>query len=135
MQSEPITIGPDENIENALLICDQNNISHLLVAENNKLVGIISKSDLLKRLKSMVRQTAGRTYSNFVLKSLKVKEFMTDNPVSVDPTDDLDYAIELLLQQQFHILPVVNSDNVPVGVVTAIDLLKGYYHSDSDKTK
>ena len=132
MQEEPITISPNDNIENALQSCDKHHISHLLVEEKGKLIGIISKHDLLNRLKSMVLQTAGKTYSNFVLKSLKVQDFMTENPVSVDPTDDIDYAIELLLQQQFHILPVVNTDNEPIGVVTAIDLLKGYYHPDKN---
>ncbi len=52
---------------------------------------------------------------------------MTENPISVQPLDDIDYSVEVLLQQKFHILPVVNDNNEPVGVLTALDLLKGLY--------
>ena len=52
MSKNVITISPEENITKAIELMAKNNISGLVVVENEKVVGIISESDILEILKS-----------------------------------------------------------------------------------
>ncbi len=71
MNSEPIGIGLDNSLEEAINTFEKEKISHLMVTSGSKLVGLISKNDVMDRLKSMIHKTGGRTYNSFILKSLK----------------------------------------------------------------
>jgi CBS domain-containing protein len=75
--------------------------------------------------------TTGKTYNQIQLDSVKAKEVMTADPITVLPTDSIIYAEELLLQGEFHCLPVVDKLNAPLGMVTPYDILK-YYNSNLD---
>lgn len=50
MIKNPPTISPEANIEEAAVIMREHKIGSLLVTENNKLVGIITESDLFEAL-------------------------------------------------------------------------------------
>ena len=125
MSKNPVFIKIDDTLESAIELFESRKISHLLaVDKNGKVKGVISKNDLLEHLKSMIRQTGGKTYNDIILRSTKVSEIMTPNPVCLKPEDPIDKAIDILLQQEFHIIPVIDSSNKPVGMLSAIDILK-----------
>jgi len=127
MVKDPISVSQDVSLKDVMAIMEQDKLSHLLVNNNDSnLVGIISKADILKKVKSLLSETTGQTYSNFVTQSLNASDVMTADYISVKPDDSLDYGVELLLQKEFHCLPVVENGK-PVGIVTFYDLLKGYY--------
>ena len=48
---------------------------------------------------------------------------MTSKPVVVTPEHSIEYAIELLLQGDFHALPVVENDKL-LGIITSKDVLE-----------
>lgn len=50
MSSNPITISPDEDVGVAVLLMIRNRISGLPVVKNSKLVGIITKADVVKAI-------------------------------------------------------------------------------------
>lgn len=50
MSSEVISVPPDENILEAASLLDKNHIDRLPVIRNGRLVGIISRCDLIKAL-------------------------------------------------------------------------------------
>lgn len=50
MRPNPITIGPDEDVGVAVLLMIRNRISGLPVVKNSKLVGIITKADVVKAI-------------------------------------------------------------------------------------
>lgn len=134
MTPDPITIDFNESLEAAIIVLEDRGLSHLLVTKEGRLEGVISKTDVLDRLKAMMQRTGGEKYNSFVLKSLRVWEFMTKDPVAVEPDEEIDRAVEILLEQKFHILPVMDATGKPVGVITAIDLLKGMYHQKEETT-
>lgn len=129
MVSDPTCIGINENLESAMNTLESQNLTHLLVTDNGLLVGVISKTDVLQKFKNLLKRSGGKTYHDFVLKTLKVIDFMTKDPITVKPDDNIDTAVKLLLENSFHILPVVNADNEPVGVLSSSDLLRGLYKS------
>ncbi len=50
MQTEVITVTPVEDVEKCALIMTDNHINRLPVVDDNKLVGIITRGDILKAL-------------------------------------------------------------------------------------
>jgi len=43
-----VTVSPDENIDNAALLMSDNNMSSISVVDKGKVVGVITKDDLIK---------------------------------------------------------------------------------------
>lgn len=127
MIKQPISIQESCNLAEVIKEFDQQSVSHLLVQNTTGgLTGIISKNDILDKFRSIVDISSGLSYSDKVMNSTLAKDVMTKEIITLNKTDNVDYAIELLLQKKFHCLPVVENEK-PVGVITLFDLLKGYY--------
>ena len=56
-----------------------------------------------------------------MLEKLKVKDIMTENVITVQPTEDVVFAFEKLMKYKISSLPVVDGDKL-MGIVTATDL-------------
>ncbi len=56
-----------------------------------------------------------------MLSELKVKDVMTENVITVSPTEDVVFAFEKLMMYKISSLPVVEDDKL-LGIVTATDL-------------
>lgn len=114
------------------------------IVERGTLVGIVTRSDLLRtsepvgRFGALVRRITGRDDAAdevliglarpgrerpSAVASTPVQEVMTREPVTVLPTDPVEVAVELLLARRFTALPVVDADGRLVGVVSEADLL------------
>jgi len=50
MSKDVVAIKPDSNLQEIAEIMDKNDVNRLPVIENNKLIGIISRADLIKAL-------------------------------------------------------------------------------------
>lgn len=124
MTKNPVTILDTSPLSVVIQTMKENNFNHLPVIDKlNNLIGIISKSDLYKRALSLSQETSGASYSNKILSGTKASEVMTKNPIVVSPDQSLEYAFELLLQGDFHAIPVVEGRRV-VGVITSKDMLE-----------
>lgn len=127
MIENPITIQEDLNLGEVMKQFDNENISHLLVNNpKDELSGIISKVDVLDKLRLIVNTSSGLYYSEKLVTTTKAKDIMSNKIIGLTKNDDVTYAVELLLQKEFHCLPVVENER-PIGIVTLFDLLKGYY--------
>jgi len=127
MTKNLVSIKEDASIKEGLKIMAKDNISHLIVKDQEeKLTGVISRIDLLNKMKRLANETSCKKYTDLELSSAQVKDIMTADLLVVKPSDAVEYAVELFLQKQFHCLPVVE-DEQPVGIITMFDLLKGYY--------
>ncbi len=56
-----------------------------------------------------------------MLKDLKVEDVMTEDVITVSPTEDVVFAFEKLMKYKISSLPVVDNNKL-VGIVTATDL-------------
>ncbi|MDF5714530.1 MAG: chloride channel protein [Rhizonema sp. NSF051] len=80
------------------------------IVEDNKLVGIVTQSDLLKiRARNLIGNTS-------------VREIMTGSPLTVSPLDKLSKVLYLLDRYQVSRLPVVESRRL-VGIITYADII------------
>ncbi len=130
MTASPISVTEEISLIEVMKVLDTNNLSHLLVNDSKgNLSGIISKHDILERIKILNRESSGVEYSALSMNSIVAKDVMTDFVLSVNESDSVEYAVELLLQGKFHCLPVINGPKA-VGIITPYDLLKGYYQEN-----
>ena len=138
MTTEVITVGPETRVTEAAQILLKNHINGLpVVDENRKLVGIICQSDLISQQKQLPLPTVFTLFEGFIpLQSTKqlekeaqkisataVKHAMTAKPTSISPDSDLEELAELMVNKNFHTIPVVQ-DGKLVGIVGKEDVLK-----------
>ncbi|SEA08880.1 IMP dehydrogenase [Porphyromonadaceae bacterium KH3R12] len=106
----PISITPDRKVSDALAMMGEFKIGGIPVVDrDNKLVGIVTNRDL-RFEKSMEKQ---------------ISEVMTkENLVTTRQTTNLEDAAEILQQYKIEKLPVVDSNNKLVGLITYKDITK-----------
>lgn len=124
MTPNPITINNEDSVSRAILKMKNNDFDHLPVVDKwNNLLGIISKSDLYRKALHLSQNTTGKAYTTKVLFVTTAADIMTADPVVVTPEHSVEFAVELLLQGDFHALPVV-SENRLIGIITSKDVLE-----------
>ncbi|MBT8079298.1 MAG: CBS domain-containing protein [Gammaproteobacteria bacterium] len=116
MTTDPITIGPYATVVEARSILQTNDMNHLPVVEQGKLVGIMSTSDLLRF--SLLEENAE------VLNSIRVRQVMQVSPHVLAVDENLRRAADKLSSGGFHALPVIEPDRTLVGIVTSSDLIE-----------
>ncbi len=116
-----IAVPANKKISEVNELFKEYNIRHIPVTEGTKLVGVISKNEVSKLGYGVgeVDQNALNTmYDTYELKDVMVKE-----PVTVSSETNIKDVAEILSEQSFHSLPVVDNNEV-VGIVTTTDLVK-----------
>ena len=123
MTRDPFTIKTKDRLCDIIDLLQNVRFDHLpVVDEMGHLRGIVSKTDLYKKAIHLSQNTSGKSFTNKTLFITKAEDIMTKAPVTVDLHQSMEYAIELLLQDEFHALPVME-DNKLVGILTTKDIL------------
>lgn len=138
MTHAPITVRPDTEITQAAKILIEKGINGLpVVNEEGDLVGIICQSDLISQQKKFpiptfftlldgfIPTTTGRQLEKEVKKitAVTVDQAMTPDPVTVSPDDDISTLAGLMVDKNYHTIPVVENGRI-IGVVGKEDVLK-----------
>jgi len=134
MTPKVVSVGPDASILEAMQLMLANRISGLpVIAEGDKLVGIVTEGDFLRRAETGT-QRARRRWLEFFMgpgkladeyvqtHGRKVSQVMTPDPVTITEDTPLDVVVSLLEERRIKRLPVVRS-GVVVGIVSRANLL------------
>ena len=108
-------VDSNESLEKAAKIMREENIGVLPVAENDKLIGMITDRDIVTR--GLAQGKGGKA---------RVREAMTANVKYCFEDEDLDHTLENMAEIQLRRLPVVNRDKRLVGIVTLADAARCY---------
>ncbi len=121
MSPDPVVLTVEDELSLAHDIMSLGRIRHLPVLEGSKLVGIISQRDLFKAsLASVLGEDYDRNREH--LKSIKIKDIMVKNVISIPPNMSLQEAGRIMLKEKIGCLPVVEDGRL-VGLITETDLL------------
>lgn len=118
MIQEPITLGPDQLVSDALLVMNKYSISGVPITVNRKLVGILTNRDL--RFETNTNQPI----SNIMTK---------DKLVTAKEGTTLEGAKEVLQKHRIEKLPVVDDENNLVGLITIKDIEKSITFPNATK--
>jgi CBS domain-containing protein len=99
----------------ALALMEERKFRRLPVVEDRRLVGIVTRGDLLSAL--------GPYPTMWKRLALKLSDVMKTNPVAVSPEDTLESVARLMLDRKIGGIPVVE-DGVPVGMMTESDVFR-----------
>ncbi len=139
MATDLITVTPETEIIQAGKLLLENHINGMpVVDENGAMVGIICQSDLISQQKRLKLPSLFTLLDGFVpIVSLKrfdrevekiaaatVGKAMTENPVAVKPDTGLDEIASLMVEKNFHSIPVVDDNGSLVGIIGKEDILK-----------
>ncbi|MFV0143921.1 CBS domain-containing protein [Empedobacter falsenii] len=115
-----IAVPANKKLSEVNELFKEYNIRHIPVTEGAKLVGVVSKNDVSRLgygVGDVDTKALNALYDTYELKDVMVKE-----PVTVSSDTNIKDVAEILSQQSFHSLPVVDNDEV-VGIVTSTDLV------------
>ena len=123
MSTNLITVNPEDKLKTVQDLFEQNNIHHLPVVRFKKIVGIISKIDLLHFLKGMSNFQKDISYMNDNrLRNYTAEDIMTMGLGKVESSDTISIALEVFKTNLFRALPVVDKDEL-VGIITTYDII------------
>ncbi len=133
----PITVA-DIMTERVIYLREEDNLTiisegmqryhlrHLPVVSGDRLIGIISHRDLLRLAVSSIEVNTpeGKVRQETIDKKTFVATVMTRDPVTVSPDTPIWEAAEIIVNNKFGCLPVVDEDSNLVGIVTEHDFVK-----------
>lgn len=122
MSKELVTLTPDQSLYEAERLFKKHHIRHIPVVEGDKLIGIVSYSDLLRI--SFADMTDGEEeVTSVVYDMYTIPQIMAKTPLTVTADTSIKEVAEILAAQSFHSIPVVDNGKL-VGLVTTTDLIK-----------
>lgn len=148
MNPKVIYFSPEDSIFEVARVFAEKDISGAPVVEKDKVVGVISISDIVKFMSLKLEHSnsvisnplslsmailnlikLGKDYLTFKkelekLSSTKVKDVMSKKVVSVDPDASLIEAATLMAKNDVNRLPVIDKDGKLVGIIAREDLVR-----------
>lgn len=122
MTSPVISISIDTDLTDARKIMTDNKVRRLPVVDNDKLVGIVSFTDVLEAKPSSVASMSTWELS-YLISNLKIKDIMTADVLSIDQNDSIADAARMMLENKFSGIPVTDNGNL-IGIITESDLFR-----------
>lgn len=121
MTADPVTIGPEENLEEALAVMRRYKIRRIPVVLEGKLIGILAEGDV-KRAQPSTLSVSEEEF-NRVMEEVTVGRIMVRDPITVDAEAPLLDAVRTLHRTKFGSLPVLRDEHL-VGILTDNDVLR-----------
>ncbi len=138
MIAEPVCVLPSTTIRELARTFEDHAISGApVVNSGGSLIGVVSKTDLIRRcteaagdmppaylFELLFDQGDGGDTPHVLPEPLVcVEDFMTDDPVVVSRCTPATAVADLMFTRRIHRVIVVDGANVPVGIITSLDLL------------
>lgn len=101
------------SVYDAIKVMGEKNVGAILIIEDDQLKGILSERDYARKIVLKGKSS----------KSTLVNEIMVSKVITVLPTDDLDFCMEMMISKRIRHLPVVESDKV-IGLISIGDVVK-----------
>ncbi len=107
-----LTVSPDTDFRQALDLMRSRKVHHLPVLDAGRVVGVVAERDVLLAA------------ANFGAAQVPVGEIMSSPPVCVADRALLKDAARLLVEKHVGSLPVLDSNDALVGIITETDIFK-----------
>ena len=113
MVKKVVTIKPEISIHKAVKLMNKNKIGCLMVLYKKKVIGIITESDMLKKVLEECKNP----------KKTKVSEIMTQQVIVGNKNMELLEATRLMFEKKIKKLPIIDKSRL-VGIVTLTDIAR-----------
>ncbi len=137
MRTKPTTVTPLHSLYHVIEAISRDEAKKVIVVDRGKPVGVITQSDIvflsipfMYAIRSKVRKkmlivekdriAAIRFYMVPV-----ASDIMTPNPLTIRPEEDLSLAAQTMIKNNISCLPVVDTNDNLLGIVTKLEVAKG----------
>ena len=128
IMSTPVyVVSPDENVARARNLMLRHKIGRLVIVENNKPIGIVTKKDITRRLNQAEPQWRRRPIDD-----IPVRKVMTESMITIFPDATPRQLAEIMSENNIGGLPVVNNKEDVIGIVTKWDLIRYFSELELD---
>jgi acetoin utilization protein AcuB len=129
MSSNIITANPHDGLRQTFYRMRERTIHHMpVIGEKGEIVGIISDRDL--RRPDWVDEEENVAHYYLLDNAHQVEGAMTRNPYVVHAEDNIQRAVELIMEHRCGALPVINDEQKVVGMISATDCLRAFHDVD-----
>ncbi len=111
MKRSVVVSKPNINLREASKVMAEMNIGSIVVAENDKPIGIVTSTDILKALSE-----------NKNVDEVQVKDIMSKPVITIDPSKKIEDAVDLMVKNKIKRLVVTENEKI-VGIITASDIV------------
>lgn len=125
MTKNPVFVSPDMSVNDVKELMSKEKIGKLPVLDKNeRLVGIITRKDLIK-----AGPSSGTTLDmyeiSYLLSKLKVEKVMQKNVITVQETEVVEEAARIMADGEIGCLPVMKG-SILTGIITESDLFHAF---------
>jgi len=99
-----------------------SNVHHIPVLSGQKLVGMISFTDMMK-LNVVINGADDRTIDAIIDQQFQIKDVMSKQLSTLTAKNTIRQASDILSENNFHAIPVTNDNDEMQGIVTSSDLI------------
>ncbi len=118
MVRDVLTVEPSDTIGEAAEKMVAANVGAVVVVEDMvRIIGIVTERDLMRAVASRARAAEAR-----------VRQWMTPDPVTIEPDVEIEDAAKIMFDHNFRHLPVVK-DGRPLGIVSLRLLARAAFDS------
>lgn len=118
---EVISVLSTNTVYEALTVMSEKNIGAILIIEDAVLKGILSERDYARKIVLKDKSS----------KKTLVSEIMETTVITVQPSDNLDYCMELMSSKRIRHLPVLENQIV-IGLISISDVVKAIIEIQKD---
>ncbi len=104
---------PDLSVKDAIEMMQANRAGYIVVANNKKVVGIFTESDVVQKI-----------LDKNVNWSDPISKYMTPNPLCLKPSDVVGAAIDLMGEKRLYHIPLVDDKGDLVNVLSVRTLIR-----------
>ena len=143
MTTDEIVANKNDIIANVANLLIKEKIGGLpVVDEENKVVGIISETDIMKKESHvdsprMLNFIQGIIFLDDMKKfedemrpiaAYKVEDLMSKDIITVNENDTFDYVANVMINKSINRVPVVDENNFLKGIICRYDIIKAMYN-------
>jgi len=127
MASNVICINMDDRLTRVRALFIEHKFHHLLVINNNgELIAVLSERDYFKATNSN-QELPSANDKDLAMLNKRVHQIVSKKLVAIQELSTFSAAIKLFHDTGVSCLPVINSKNKPVGILTWRDIVKWLY--------
>jgi CBS domain-containing protein len=116
------TLERNETLDLADNIMALGRIRHLPVLDEHRVVGVVSQRDLFRSALAVALGYGQRAQAT-LLKTVRVKEVMSEPAVTISPEATIKEAARVMMEGKIGCLPVIEAGRL-VGIITETDVLR-----------
>ena len=139
MTTDVIVANKNDIIANVANLLIKEKIGGLpVVDEENKVVGIISETDIMKkeshvdspRMLNFIFLDDMKKFEDEMraIAAYKVEDLMSKDIITVNENDTFDYVANVMINKSINRVPVVDENNFLKGIICRYDIIKAMYN-------